>query len=69
MLSDPYPTTCFCEIMYRWKLNNCVFPIGDLKAQLSEGSITLQAEELESISQADENDVTLAANKGKTEVS
>ncbi|XP_057555757.1 centrosomal protein of 192 kDa isoform X3 [Hippopotamus amphibius kiboko] len=40
---------------------------GDLKAQLSEGSITLQAEELESISQVDENDVTLTANKGKTE--
>lgn len=47
-------------------LNHDLFP-GDLKAQLSEGSITLQAEELESISQADENDVTLAANKGKTE--
>nr|XP_058895835.1 centrosomal protein of 192 kDa isoform X3 [Kogia breviceps] len=40
---------------------------GDLKAQLSEGSVTLQAEELESISQVDENDVTLTANKGKTE--
>ncbi|KAJ8776693.1 hypothetical protein J1605_015282 [Eschrichtius robustus] len=39
----------------------------DLKAQLSEGSVTLQAEELESISQVDENDVTLTANKGKTE--
>ncbi|XP_068849763.1 centrosomal protein of 192 kDa [Capricornis sumatraensis] len=40
---------------------------GDLKAQLSEGSVTLQAEELESISQVDENDVTLTANKGKAE--
>ncbi|XP_016052781.1 PREDICTED: centrosomal protein of 192 kDa isoform X2 [Miniopterus natalensis] len=44
---------------------------GDLnehsKAQLSEGSVTLQAEELESISQVDENDVTLTANKCKTE--
>lgn len=49
-----------------------VFSTGDLKeqskAQLSEGSITLQAEELESISQVDENDVTLTANKGETEV-
>ncbi|XP_070320635.1 centrosomal protein of 192 kDa isoform X5 [Odocoileus virginianus] len=40
---------------------------GDLKAQLSEESVTLQAEELESISQVDENDVTLTANKGKAE--
>ncbi|CAK6447819.1 unnamed protein product [Pipistrellus nathusii] len=44
---------------------------GDLNehsnAQLSEGSVTLQAEELDSISQVDENDVTLTANKGKTE--
>lgn len=41
---------------------------GDLKAQLlSEESVTLQAEELESISQVDDNDVTLTANKGKTE--
>ncbi|XP_057383126.1 centrosomal protein of 192 kDa isoform X4 [Balaenoptera acutorostrata] len=47
-------------------LNHGLFS-GDLKAQLSEGSVTLQAEELESISQVDENDVTLTANKGKTE--
>ncbi|KAF6302751.1 centrosomal protein 192 [Rhinolophus ferrumequinum] len=51
-------------------LNHDLFS-GDLseqsKAQLSEGSITLQAEELESISQVGENDVTLTANKGKTE--
>ncbi|XP_054443294.1 centrosomal protein of 192 kDa [Pteronotus mesoamericanus] len=44
---------------------------GDLneqsKPQLSEESVTLQAEELESISQVDENDVTLTANEGKTE--
>ncbi|XP_045430678.1 centrosomal protein of 192 kDa isoform X2 [Pipistrellus kuhlii] len=44
---------------------------GDLNehsnAQPSEGSVTLQAEELDSISQVDENDVTLTANKGKTE--
>ncbi|XP_036100844.1 centrosomal protein of 192 kDa isoform X7 [Molossus molossus] len=44
---------------------------GDLnehsKAQLSEGSVTLQAEELESISQVDENDVTLTGSEGKTE--
>lgn len=44
---------------------------GDLNehsnAQLSEGSVTLQAEELDSVSQVDENDVTLTANKGKTE--
>ncbi|XP_070634643.1 centrosomal protein of 192 kDa isoform X5 [Bos indicus] len=47
-------------------LNHGLFS-GDLKAQLSEGSVTLQAEELESISQVDENDVTLTANKGKAE--
>lgn len=51
-------------------LNHDLFS-GDLseqsKAQLSEGSITLQAEELESVSQVGENDVTLTANKGKTE--
>ncbi|XP_044099598.1 centrosomal protein of 192 kDa isoform X1 [Neovison vison] len=40
---------------------------GDLKAQLSEGSVTLQAEELESISQVDESDVTLTASNSKTE--
>ncbi|XP_042539598.1 centrosomal protein of 192 kDa isoform X1 [Dipodomys spectabilis] len=37
------------------------------QAQLSEGSVTLQAETLESISQVDEHDVTLTANKVKTE--
>ncbi|XP_023379742.1 centrosomal protein of 192 kDa isoform X11 [Pteropus vampyrus] len=51
-------------------LNHDLFS-GDLKeqskAQLSEGSITLHAEELESISQVDENDVTLTASKDKTE--
>ncbi|XP_043744825.1 centrosomal protein of 192 kDa isoform X4 [Cervus elaphus] len=47
-------------------LNHGLFS-GDLKAQLSEESVTLQAEELESISQVDENDVTLTANKGKAE--
>ncbi|XP_058412722.1 centrosomal protein of 192 kDa isoform X5 [Diceros bicornis minor] len=48
-------------------LNHDLFS-GDLKAQLlSEESITLQAEELESISQVDENDVTLTANEGKIE--
>ncbi|XP_029777150.1 centrosomal protein of 192 kDa isoform X4 [Suricata suricatta] len=40
---------------------------GDLKVQLSEGSVTLQAEELEGISQVDESDVTLTANNSKTE--
>ncbi|XP_062933366.1 centrosomal protein of 192 kDa isoform X4 [Cynocephalus volans] len=44
---------------------------GDLNeqspAQLNEGSITLQVEALESNSQVDENDVTLIADKGKTE--
>ncbi|PNI28312.1 CEP192 isoform 6 [Pan troglodytes] len=44
---------------------------GDLneqsQAQLSEGSITLQVEAVESTSQVDENDVTLTADKGKTE--
>ncbi|XP_062933548.1 centrosomal protein of 192 kDa-like isoform X2 [Cynocephalus volans] len=44
---------------------------GDLNeqspAQLNEGSITLQVEALESNSQVDENDVTLTADKGKTE--
>ncbi|XP_004684025.1 PREDICTED: centrosomal protein of 192 kDa [Condylura cristata] len=38
------------------------------KEQLSESSVTLQAEELESISHVDENDVTLTTNKGTTEV-
>ncbi|XP_066102895.1 centrosomal protein of 192 kDa isoform X2 [Saccopteryx bilineata] len=51
-------------------LNRDLFA-GDLneqsKAQLSEGSVTLQAEELETLPQVDENDVTLTANKGKTE--
>ncbi|XP_047647424.1 centrosomal protein of 192 kDa [Phacochoerus africanus] len=47
-------------------LNHSLFA-GDLKAQLSEGSVTLEAEELENISQVDENDVTLTASKGKTE--
>ncbi|XP_063497333.1 centrosomal protein of 192 kDa isoform X18 [Symphalangus syndactylus] len=37
------------------------------QAQLSEGSITLQVEAVESTSQVDENDVTLTADKGKTE--
>ncbi|KAL1773624.1 centrosomal protein of 192 kDa isoform X1 [Sigmodon hispidus] len=37
------------------------------QAQLSEGSVTLQAEELQSASQVDENDRTLTANKGDTE--
>uniref|UniRef100_A0A2K5H9V2 Centrosomal protein 192 n=1 Tax=Colobus angolensis palliatus TaxID=336983 RepID=A0A2K5H9V2_COLAP len=44
---------------------------GDLneqsRAQLSEGSITLQVEAVECTSQVDENDVTLMADKGKTE--
>nr|XP_037838458.1 centrosomal protein of 192 kDa isoform X7 [Chlorocebus sabaeus] len=44
---------------------------GDLneqsQAQLSEGSITLQVEAVESTSQVDENDVTLMTDKGKTE--
>uniref|UniRef100_A0A452TNU1 Centrosomal protein 192 n=1 Tax=Ursus maritimus TaxID=29073 RepID=A0A452TNU1_URSMA len=48
-------------------LNYCIFSTGDLKAQLSEESVTLQAEELESISQVDESDVTLTANNSKTE--
>nr|XP_031295113.1 centrosomal protein of 192 kDa isoform X1 [Camelus dromedarius] len=39
----------------------------DVNAQLSEGSVTLQAEELESVSQVDENDTTLTASKGQTE--
>ncbi|XP_034869725.1 centrosomal protein of 192 kDa isoform X4 [Mirounga leonina] len=47
-------------------LNHDIFS-GDLKAQLNEGSVTLQAEELESISQVDESDVTLTANNCKTE--
>ncbi|XP_036983202.2 centrosomal protein of 192 kDa isoform X2 [Artibeus jamaicensis] len=51
-------------------LNHDLFS-GDLKEQskpqLSEGSVTLQAEELESISQVDENDVTLTTNEGITE--
>nr|XP_048275455.1 centrosomal protein of 192 kDa isoform X2 [Myodes glareolus] len=37
------------------------------QAQLSKGSITLQAEELQSTSQVDENDVTLTANGSRTE--
>ncbi|XP_037364779.1 centrosomal protein of 192 kDa isoform X3 [Talpa occidentalis] len=37
------------------------------EAQLSEISVTLQAEELESISQMNENDVTLTNDKGTTE--
>ncbi|XP_040597591.1 centrosomal protein of 192 kDa isoform X3 [Mesocricetus auratus] len=37
------------------------------QAQLSEGSVTLQAEELQSASQVDENDVTLTANQSKAE--
>ncbi|XP_050013804.1 centrosomal protein of 192 kDa isoform X3 [Alexandromys fortis] len=37
------------------------------QAQLSKGSITLQAEELQSTSQGDENDVTLTANESRTE--
>uniref|UniRef100_A0A2K6SNS5 Centrosomal protein 192 n=1 Tax=Saimiri boliviensis boliviensis TaxID=39432 RepID=A0A2K6SNS5_SAIBB len=37
------------------------------QAQLSEGSITLQVEAVESTSQVDEKDVTLTADKGKTE--
>lgn len=45
---------------------------GDLneqsEAQLSEGSVTLQVEALESTSQVDENDVTLTTSKSKTEV-
>ena len=69
MLSGPYPTGYFCEIVYRCKLNYCVFSTGDLKAQLSEESVTLQAEELESISQVDESDVTLMASNSKIEVS
>uniref|UniRef100_A0A0D9RY34 Centrosomal protein 192 n=1 Tax=Chlorocebus sabaeus TaxID=60711 RepID=A0A0D9RY34_CHLSB len=44
---------------------------GDLneqsQAQLSEGSITLQVEAVESTSQVDENDVTLMTDKGKPE--
>ncbi|KAF0874655.1 CE192 protein, partial [Crocuta crocuta] len=49
------------------QLNYCIFSTGDLKAQLSEGSVTLQAEELEGISQVDESDVTLTASNSKTE--
>ncbi|XP_057644455.1 centrosomal protein of 192 kDa isoform X1 [Chionomys nivalis] len=37
------------------------------QAQLSKGSITLQAEELQSTPQGDENDVTLTANGSRTE--
>ncbi|XP_032149342.1 centrosomal protein of 192 kDa isoform X6 [Sapajus apella] len=37
------------------------------QAQLSEGSITLQVEAVESTSQVDEKDVTLTTDKGKTE--
>ncbi|XP_064235526.1 centrosomal protein of 192 kDa isoform X1 [Aotus nancymaae] len=37
------------------------------QAQLSEGSITLQVEAVENTSQVDEKDVTLTADKGKTE--
>ncbi|XP_048219052.1 centrosomal protein of 192 kDa isoform X2 [Perognathus longimembris pacificus] len=37
------------------------------QTQLSEGSVTLQAETLERTSQVDENDVTLTANEVKTE--
>ncbi|KAM5304920.1 centrosomal protein of 192 kDa isoform 3-T3 [Glossophaga mutica] len=51
------------------RLNHDLFS-GDLneqsRPQLSELSVTLQAEELESISQVDENDVTLTANEGIT---
>lgn len=69
MLSGPHPTDYFCEIGYSCKLNYCIFSAGDLKAQLSEGSVTLQAEELEGISLVDESDVTLTASNSKTEVS
>jgi len=55
-------------IIFLKSLNHDIFS-GDLKAQLNEGSVTLQAEELESISQVDESDVTLTANNCKTEVS
>ncbi|KAM4841247.1 centrosomal protein of 192 kDa isoform 1-T2 [Thomomys bottae] len=37
------------------------------QAQISEGSVTLQAETLENTSQMDENDITLTASKVKTE--
>uniref|UniRef100_A0A8C0R702 Centrosomal protein 192 n=1 Tax=Canis lupus dingo TaxID=286419 RepID=A0A8C0R702_CANLU len=48
-------------------LSYCVFSTGDLKTQPNEGSVTLQAEELESISQVDESDKTLTVNNSKTE--
>ncbi|XP_014437849.1 centrosomal protein of 192 kDa isoform X2 [Tupaia chinensis] len=52
-------------------LNHDLFS-GDLneqsQTQLSEGSVTLQVEALESTSQVDESEVTLTANKSKTEV-
>ncbi|XP_012601610.2 centrosomal protein of 192 kDa isoform X1 [Microcebus murinus] len=51
-------------------LNHVLFS-GDLneqsQAQLSEGSDTLQVEAVGNISQADEDDVTLTVDKGKTE--
>ena len=71
MLSGPYPIDCFSEEVYMYilKLSYCVFSTGDLKTQPNEGSVTLQAEELESISQVDESDKTLTVNNSKTEVS
>ncbi|XP_077755998.1 centrosomal protein of 192 kDa isoform X8 [Canis aureus] len=47
-------------------VNHDIFS-GDLKTQPNEGSVTLQAEELESISQVDESDKTLTVNNSKTE--
>lgn len=50
----------------------CLFLIGDLneksRAQLSEGSVTLEAEELQRTSQVDEDDRTLTASRNQTEV-
>ncbi|XP_072590947.1 centrosomal protein of 192 kDa isoform X10 [Vulpes vulpes] len=47
-------------------VNHDIFS-GDLKTQPNEGSVTLQAEELESISQVDESDKTLTVNNSKTQ--
>nr|XP_055179516.1 centrosomal protein of 192 kDa isoform X7 [Nyctereutes procyonoides] len=47
-------------------VNHDIFS-GDLKTQPNEGSVTLQAEELESISQMNESDKTLTVNNSKTE--
>lgn len=65
-------------LFYRYKkvenhrVEDYIFSAGDAggqsRSQLSEGSVTLKAEELEAISQVDEKNVTITIQKGRTEV-